>query len=626
VAGERRRDDRRENKGRGLPRPRAEEDPTIDGFAPRGDADGSLPRLDGGGTLERLYAGTEPRLDPTATELPPLPPLSSADPPRENTWPIPEREETTLADEPSPPPKPRRAPLSLADSFDEVPPGAGGTDGLLGPIDEFTLSMGTDPAQLDELSDPLPPQPPPPARSFEAPPRQPSRAPAPQVSIGDPLTTGVVDVPEELRRPEPKPAPRSAPPAPAPTRARTPAPAPARQPRSAPPAPPAGPTPLSDATAALMLDGLDELPLAEPSLGLPEVQMPAPDTSRARGWSPPQGPPAISLDPRSSLELDDSGDVEVMEASPAVASNRPPPAPTPRPAPPRPSSAEPPAEVRPPSRSAPPPRNRPEARPGADAAHPATSAVELPRRGSPSLAPPPPPRRGDQPMSVPVGGLDQLLSLADEPPEREETIGTSLELLRLVDAPPAGEETLGASLERLEPPPVPQHVRPRGETPPPPPPRPAPLEPLPSVHDESPVGEETIGSDMVLMSSLETRPISHADLAGDPATAALAGPPPGHRPLQSAQLRRETWRPPGTPDPPASGPGASAPAARRAAAPPPAPEPERAAPRPPRSEAPEDGGGSVFQDPVVLGAASVIGLLLFVAAWMVLFLVLAWIV
>jgi len=629
LAGDRRREDR----GRGLPAgrasgPRAEEDPTIDAFS-RAEADAAraapiastASRLDGaGGTLDRIYAGTEPRPDPRSTELPPLPPLSAHDAPRENTWPIPEREETTLAEGPVPPQRPprRRVEEDPPGSFDEVPPGMDPDepmDHLLGPIDEFTLSMGPNPGLAAAVDEP------PPVRA--APPRtEPSRPPTPPAPPAPPPAPDRV-----LRRsgastpPPPQPAAREPQPLdPLTTGVLTPEDVALAQLPSTPPPAPRAPR-LSESTAALVLDGLDELPVNEPSLGLPEVMMPPPDTARARGLFASDRPQAISLDPGprpSASELaayglggapaqaaGDADDVEVMEPSMHAQ--------------PHPPSR---SEPRPPPRSAAPAaRARPEARPAQQQqGGPSTSAVSLPARGArstPSSPPPPPPPQG------PMGGLDQLLTLADEPPEREETLGASLELLRLVDAPPEREETIGGSLERMDPPPVPKHVRPRTDPTPAPPTPPV----LSSVHDDPPAGEETLSSALEPMGAgaqppalgtLETRPISPADLQA----AGLGGPPPAHHKLHSAQLRRETWRPPGSVEAPAPPP-------KRAATPPPAERQDRQEKpaRPPRSESPEpEPGGSPFQDPIILGAASLIGLILFVGAWVFLVFILAWIV
>ncbi len=611
-------DERRGNRGRGLPKPRAArgatEEPTVDADAPRGPAPpprsaSSEPStgLEGvGGTLDRLFTGVGPQPDPNSTELPPLPPLSPSARARENAWPPPEREESTLAEDPESPPKPRRpdAKGPLAGSFDEVGPAAGDPDALFGPIDEFTLSLRTDAGLAEELLERAPPRPPAdrPARPAAAPaaPPQAPRAAAPRAPtpVLDPLTTGVVRLDD-------------APPPPAPDRLR---PSPAR----------AGPRPLSDATAALVMDGLDDRPANDPSIGLPEVEMPPPDTARARGLAPAKGPPAIALDPgtRSTAPPGPVSDLDEVGVEAMPPRREPPPSsrPDPRPSP---RSAVPAA------------RPRPESRPSLPAG-PTTSAVSLPARSAdpparaaPPRAPAPPASSGGSPAPGPAGSLDQLLTLADEPPEREDTIGASLELLRLVDASPVPEETVGGSLERIEVTPNPRRGPARSAAP-----------ELLSIREAPPAGEESLSAALEPVAAPshrppepppagpETRPIERSEARA----AELSGPPPGHRPLQSGQLRRPTWRPPGTPPTPPPTPrraaGAPAPSARRAAgSTPPAPRrpAETMPPAPPRPssgaagshrghDAPqEDPAGSPMQDPVVVGAATVIGFIVLLA-------------
>ncbi|MCA9489778.1 MAG: hypothetical protein KC621_07630 [Myxococcales bacterium] len=481
--------------------------------------------------------------------------------------------------------------------FDEVAfGGAEPSDpgSLLGPVDEFTLSIpmeGTNPGLPTPIreADRSPPPP-------ERPVRRAARTP-----VVDPLTTGVIphlDLPDPLgdMPPDPTVLPslsRAAPPMPA-----TPAPS------------------IGDDTAALMLDGLDgddvSLHLAEPSVGLPEVMMPPPDTARARPLRSDGKPAVVSLEPQPALHVD--------EIDPAR-----PPSQTPRPAASRAEAWRPAARAR--------PEPRPDARPRQD-----TSAVSI--GGPPPIdrAPPPPPSaRPEAPNTEAVQRLGSLLTLADEPPEREETLSSSLELLSLADEPPEREETIGAALVPMDAPPR-APVAPAED-----PVSQDDLELPPSSPPELPPASE--GVDEVPFGHMETRPISPEALAAAlqkrpsspppppaPDPGAVSGqstrqvefvrPPPNAKPLQTAQLRRETYRPPNGTTPPAPATkGASANVPRSVPPPPPAAAPAPAPRPPPADPAPSAQGSGLNAEPVLMWAATLIGMVI-LGAFAFLFLVL----
>ncbi|MCB9673380.1 MAG: hypothetical protein H6734_28210 [Alphaproteobacteria bacterium] len=490
--------------------------------------------------------------------------------------------------------------------FDEV--AFGGADpfdagSLLGPVDEFTLSIpmeGTNPGLPPPIRE-EPQRPAPPARATPRPaprvepPRRAER-PSPRPPVADPLTTGVIpnlDLPDPLTTgvvdplgdmpPDPTVLPSLS----------------QKMPRPPPPAPA-----ISDATAALMLDGLDgddvSLHLAEPSVGLPEVMMPPPDTARARPLRSDGKPPVISLEPQPSLHVD--------ELDPS----RPPPSQTPRPAASRAEAWRPAARAR--------PEARPEARPRLD-----TDAVSLggppPIEQRPS---PPPPARPEAPSTAAVQRLGSLLTLADEPPEREETLSSSLELLSLADEPPEREETIGAALVPMTP--VDAPVRQPAA------PRPAPAEDQVSLDDLElppssppelpPVGQ---GVDEVPFGHMETRPISPEALAAalqkrpsaeshPPDAGAISARqefvrPPHVKPLQTAQLRRETYRPSNGTTPPAPA-AKSVPGSVPRSVPPPSPATPPPAPRAPPPEPASSPGSGLNAEPVLMWAATLIGMLI----------------